>query len=108
MLSPNVNNATDQLAQGYSTIRHVDAFAFASMNTMVGKLHPDPYWLPTVRQRIELLSEAGEQWQLKKLDIWTPVLNQFINYATLFSGFAQVASRVGDNKDAWLEILTTT
>jgi hypothetical protein len=107
MLSPNVNNATDQLAQGYSTIRQVDAFAFASMNTMVGKLNPDPDWLPTVRQRIELLSEAGEQWQLKKIDIWAPVLNQFINYATLFSGFSQVASSVGDDKDAWLEILNT-
>jgi hypothetical protein len=105
MLSPNVNNATDQLALAYSTIRQVDAFAFASMNTMVGKLSPDPDWLPTVRQRIELLSEAGEQWQLKKTDIWAPVLNQFINYATLFSGFAQVAPNIGDDKDAWMEIL---
>ena len=49
MLSPNVNNATNQLALAYSTIRQVDAFAFASMNTMVGKLNPDPDWLPTVR-----------------------------------------------------------
>ena len=90
MLSPNVNNATDQLALAYSTIRQVDAFAFASMNTMVGKLNPDPDWLPTVRQRIELLSEAGEHWQLKKTDIWAPVLNQFINYGTLFSALRKL------------------
>ncbi len=61
--------------------------------------------MPTVRQRIELLSEAGEHWQLKKTDIWAPVLNQFINYGTLFSGFAQVAPSIGDDKDAWMEIL---
>jgi hypothetical protein len=107
MLSPNVNIATDQLAQGHSNIRQVDAFAFASMNTMVAKLNPDPHWLPTVRQRIELLSEAGEQWQLKKTDVWMPVLNQFINYDTLFSGFVQVASRIGDDKKAWIGILNT-
>ena len=107
MLSPNINNTTDQLAQGYSTIRKVDAFAFASMHTMVGKLHPDPAWLPTVRQRIELLSEAGERWRAKKTYVWGPVLNQFINYATLFSGCAQSASRAGDDRDAWIEILNT-
>ncbi len=107
MLNPNVNTTTDQLAQAYSTIRQVDAFAFASMNTLVGKLNPDPDWLPTVRQRIELLSEAGEQWQLKKSDIWAPILTQFNNYSTLFAGFAQVSSSVGNDKDAWMEILNT-
>ncbi|WON73723.1 hypothetical protein [Nitrosospira sp. Is2] len=107
MLSPNVNNATDQLARGYSIIRQVDAFAFASMNTRVGRLSPNPPWAAVARQSIELLSQAGEQWQAEKLDIWTPVLNQFINYATLFSRFAQVASSVGDDKDAWMDILNT-
>jgi hypothetical protein len=107
MLCPNVNNVTDQLAQGYSTIRQVDAFAFASMNTLVGKLDPDPDWLPAVRHHIELLSDAGDRWRSRKTDIWTPVLNQFINYATLFSGFAHVALTIGDNRNAWMEILNT-
>lgn len=107
MLSPNVNNATDQLARGYSIIRQVDAFAFASMNTRVGKLSPEPLWATATREGIELLNQAGEQWQADKFDIWTPVLNQFINYATLFSGFAQAASIVGDDKDAWMDILST-
>src|SRR5690242_17402510 len=107
MLNPNVNNTTDQLAQAYSTIRQADAFAYASMNTLVGKLNPDPAWLPTVRQRIELLSEAGEQWQLKKSEIWAPILTQFNNYSSLFSGFAQVSSSVGNDKNAWMEILNS-
>lgn len=107
MLCPNVNSVTDQLAQGYSTIRQVDVFAYASMNTLVGKLIPDPPWLHGVRRCIELLSEAGERWRALKTDTWTPVLNQFINYATLFSGFAQVAPTVGNNRDAWIGILNT-
>jgi hypothetical protein len=107
MLCPNVNDVTDQLAQGYSTIREVDVFAYASMNTLVGKLNPDPAWLPGVRQCIELLSEAGERWRARKTDTWTPVLNQFINYATLFSGFAHAAPTIGDDRDAWMGILNT-
>lgn len=106
MLSPNLNTTTDQLAQAYSTVRQVDAFAFASMNTLVGKLNPDPDWLPTVRQRIELLSEAGELWQQKKPQIWAPILTQFTSYSTLFSGFAQVSSTLGNDKEAWMDVLT--
>lgn len=105
MLCPNVMTVCDELAQSYSTITKVDAFAYASMNTSIGKLSPDPDWLGPVRNELALLSNSGAEWQQKKPTIWAPLLTQFINYYALFSGFADVASQMGDDKDAWLEAL---
>jgi hypothetical protein len=105
MLCPNVMTVCDELAQAYSTITKVDAFAYASMNTSIGKLSPDPDWLGPVRNELTLLSNAGAGWQQKKPTIWAPLLTQFTNYYALFSGFADVSSQMGDDTDAWLEAL---
>ncbi len=105
MLSPNVITVCDNLAQSYSTITKVDAFAYACMNTLIGKLSPDPDWLGPVRNELALLSNAGADWQQKKPAIWTPLLSQFTNYSSLFSGFAEVASQLGNDKDTWLQVL---
>jgi hypothetical protein len=105
MLCPNVMTVCDELAQAYSTITKVDAFAYASMNTSIGKLSPDPDWLGPVRNELTLLSNAGAGWQQKKPTIWAPLLTQFTNYYALFSGFAEVSSQMGDDTDAWLEAL---
>jgi hypothetical protein len=105
MLCPNVMTVCDELAQAYSTITKVDAFAYASMNTSIGKLSPDPDWLGPVRNELTLLSNAGAEWQQKKPIIWAPLLTQFTNYYALFSGFADIASQMGDDTDAWLEAL---
>lgn len=105
MLCPNVMTVCDELAQAYSTIAKVDAFAYASMNTSIGKLSPDPDWLGPVRNELKLLSNAGAGWQQKKPDIWAPLLSQFNTYHALFSSYAEMASQMGDNKDAWLEAL---
>src|SRR5215207_8251316 len=105
MLSPNVMTVCDELARAYSTITKVDAFAYASMNTSIGKLSHDPDWLGPVRNELTLLSTAGAGWQQKKPTIWAPLLSQFTNYYALFSGFAEMASQMGDDKDAWLEAL---
>lgn len=107
MLSPNVNNVIDSLAQSYSTIARVDGFAFASMNTMIGKLSPDPDWLGPMRQELSLLSAAGARWQQQKPQIWTPLLTAFPNYATLFAGFADASAELGNDRDAWLSVLQT-
>lgn len=105
MLCPNVITVCDDLAQSYSTITKVDAFAYACMNTLIGKLSPDPDWLGPVRNELKLLSNAGAGWQQKKPVIWTPLLTQFTNYSSLFSGFATVANQLGNDKDAWLDAL---
>src|SRR5215211_1647077 len=105
MLAPNVTHVSDQLAAARATINMVDAFAYASINTSIGKLSPDPDWLEQIRDQLKLLSIAGQQWQLEKPQIWAPILTQFANYASLFSSFADSRGELGDDKDVWLEVL---
>jgi hypothetical protein len=105
VLSPDVIVVADDLAEAYSTIKKVDAFAYASMNTLIGKLSPDPDWIGPIRKELELLNIAGAQWQQKKPDIWSPILSQFTNYSTLFSGVADLTRQLGNDKDSWLELL---
>jgi hypothetical protein len=106
MLAPNVNPVMDNLARSYSTITRVDAFAHAAMNSAIGKLSPDPDWLGPIRQELTLLNDAGAQWQLKKPTLWAPLLTQFPDYASLFSGFAAVSNEVGNDKEAWIKLLS--
>lgn len=103
MLAPNVNTVKDELALAYSTVTKVDAFAYAAIGTAIGKLSPDPDWLGPIRNELALLAGAGGTWQLKKPQIWTPLLTQFPDYYTLLSGFADVAKEM--DKQAWLEAL---
>lgn len=108
MLCPDVDDVMDHLAQSSSTITRVDAFAFASMNTSVATLPPDPDWLGPMRQELALLSAAGAQWQQQKpVLIWTPLLSQFSSYYALFSGVAAVQPDLGNDRDAWLKVLSS-
>lgn len=105
MLSPNVMTVGDLFAEAYSNIKKADSFAYAGMNTFVGKLSPDPDWLEPVRTRISMLSNVCATWQQQKPNIWSQILLPFANYYTTFSGFAEAAKDFGDDKDAWLEAL---
>ena len=105
MLAPNVMHVKDQLAAAQQTINHVDAFAYASINTSIGKLSPDPDWLQGIRDQLKLLSITGQQWQLEKPNIWAPILTQFSHYSSLFSSFADSRDEIGDDRDAWVEAL---
>jgi hypothetical protein len=105
MLAPNVMHVKDQLAAAQQTINNVDAFAYASINTSIGKLSPDPEWLQGIRNQLKLLSISGQQWQLEKPEIWAPILTQFTNYSSLFSSFASSRDEIGDDPDAWIEVL---
>lgn len=105
MLAPNVMHVKDQLAAAQQTINKVDAFAYASMNTSIGKLSPDPDWLQQVREQLKFLSGTGQQWQLAKPNIWAPIFTQFKNYASLFSTFADSAKEFGDDSGVWVEVL---
>lgn len=105
MLCPNVMHVSDQLASAQATINRVDSFAYASINTSIGKLSPDPDWLEQMRNQLKMLSFAGQQWQLEKPQIWAPILTQFTRYASLFSSFADSRRELADDKAAWLEVL---
>ena len=105
MLAPNVMYVKDQLAAAQQTINQVDAFAYASINTSIGKLSPDPDWLQGIRDQLKLLSGTGQQWQLEKPNIWAPLLTQFTNYSSLFSSFADSVGEIGNDREVWLEVL---
>ena len=105
MLCPNVIDLSDDLAAAWSTISQVDAFAYASMNTLIGTLSPDPSWLGQVRTRLSLLSDAGALWQKQRADIWADTLSPFNTYYALFSGFTEASSDLGNNTEAWVQLL---
>ena len=106
-LSPNIEEVCNNLAETYSSIKKVDAFTYASRNTLIGKLSPDPPWLGSVRKQLESLSKAGGQWQQEKPDIWAPILAQFVHYSTLFSSVSDALPELQkrEDKDSLLELL---
>jgi hypothetical protein len=106
MLAPNVVQVGGDFADAFSDVMSVDRFAFTGMNILVGKLNPDPSWLGPVRTRIGMLSDACAAWQKDKPEIWAGVLQPFLDYYTLFKGFADVSPDFGNNKDLWLQTLT--
>lgn len=105
MLSPDVVTVGNNFASAYSEILSVDRFAFAGMNILIGKLSPDPAWLGPVRTRVGMLADVARQWQQDRPDIWSAVLMPFVDYATLFKGFADTSSRFGDDRNLWIEAL---
>ena len=105
MLCPNALDVSDELAAAYSTIVQVDSLAYASMNTLIGTLNPDPSWLGAIRTRMNLLSEAGARWQKNRPTLWAETLTSFNSYYALFSGFTDAVEDLGDNTDAWIQVL---
>lgn len=105
MLSPNVIDTSDALAQALANILNVDALAYAGMNTLVGTLSPDPAWLGKIRNRITLLSDAGAQWQKNRPTLWSEVLAPFNSYYALMAGFTEATTDLGNNPTAWKAIL---
>lgn len=105
MLCPNVIDLSDELSCSWSTILQVDALAYASMNTLIGTLSPDPSWLSQIRTRLSLLSDAGAQWQKTRAAIWAETLSPFNSYYALFSGFTAASSDLGDDAETWVQLL---
>jgi hypothetical protein len=105
MLSPDVNQLKDLLAQAYSTITRVDTFAYAAINSTIGRLSPDPLWVGEIRNELVILHAAGVQWQQAKSKLWAPILGQFPSYSTLFAGVADVAKQLGGNRENWIQLL---
>ena len=105
MLSPNVIDTSDALAQALSNILKVDALAYAGMNTLVGTLSPDPAWLGKIRNRVALLSNVGAQWQKNRPTLWSEVLAPFNSYYALIAGFTEATAGMGNNATLWKAIL---
>lgn len=105
MFAPEVNSVGDDFADAYSNIVKVDSFSYATMNTTVGRLSPDPDWLGSVRTRLAMLSAASQGWQQDRPNIWSKVLLPFADYASTFSAFAGAVDKFGDNKDLWIQAL---
>ncbi|MFI4983499.1 MAG: hypothetical protein ACHQIO_24370, partial [Nevskiales bacterium] len=107
MLSPSINVAQTLLAQGFNETLRLDSYATTANNTTIGVLAKDPDWLPSVRNRLALLGQAGANWIQDKPGIWGPVLVQFTDYASAFAGVAtlQQNGRIS-GKDQWIQLLT--
>lgn len=105
MLSPDVNQVKDQLARAYSTITRVDAFAYAAINSTIGRLSPDPDWIGAIRNELVILHAAGVQWQQKKSALWAPILGQLPSYSSLFAGVADVSGQLGGDRESWIQLL---
>lgn len=106
MLCPNAIDVSDDIASAFNTIIKIDALAYASMNTLIGVLSPDPSWLSKIRIRMAMLSDTGALWQQQKPNIWSEILQPFNSYYALFSGFAEAADGLGDDTDSWVALLT--
>ena len=106
MLAPNAQNVYELLTDSYNNLLNLDALAYSSMNTLVGKLSPDPAWLGQIRNRMALFSDQGSSWQQLKPDIWSEILSPFNTYYALFSGFSEVRNTLKDDKDAWKACLS--
>jgi hypothetical protein len=107
VLSPAINDANELVTRSFNEILQLDRYARACNSTQVGMLPSDPDWMPDVRNRIGMLSDAGKAWFSKRPDIWSTVLVQFPDYISSLSGVAESqASGSLKSKDAWLAMLT--
>ncbi len=107
MLAPSVNVVNTLLTSAYNETLLLDAYSQTTNNLMIGKLPDDPDWLVSVRSRVAMLSTAGAQWISDKPGIWGPVLLQFTNYASAFSGVAaQAAAQKSLDDVAWKSLLS--
>lgn len=105
MLTPDVPTVAEQLTALQNDINDVDRFAFSAMNTTIGKLSPDPDWLPSIRLELDMLRDQGAQWQAAKPGIVSEIITPFSSYYSLLDGIAQTAEALGDDTAAWLELM---
>lgn len=106
MLGPNVNVVGDALAEMDLAILRTDSFAFAAQNTAIGKLSPDPDWLPPLRNELKLVAFQGAQWQQAKPTITTAVFLTFSTYQSLFQAVMDTMAKLTDEQVAqYIELL---
>ncbi len=104
MLSPSSIDMGDVIAEFFSNLVTIDRFSYASQNTTIGMLSPDPAWLGTVRSRLAKLSDSTQTWETDKPKIVSDLVLGFANYSTLIKGIAQTSSKFSTNEE-WLNVL---
>ncbi|MCU1796305.1 alpha-pore-forming cytotoxin subunit MakB [Pectobacterium polaris] len=105
MLSPTIYDAQELLTDSFNNVMQLDSYAFTSSNTIIGKLPDDPDWLASVRSRVSMLSDAGNDWVNDRPDIWGSILLQFPDYASTFAGVNAAAQENKLSQSQWLELL---
>ncbi|GAB7262011.1 MULTISPECIES: alpha-pore-forming cytotoxin subunit MakB [Dickeya] len=106
MLSPSVYDAQNLLTDSFNQVMQLDSYAFTCSNTIIGKLPDDPDWLASVRSRMSMLSDAGNNWAQDKPDLWGSILLQFPDYASTFAGVVSATAQKNKlSQSQWLELL---
>lgn len=104
MLSPNVINVGDSLAATYTNMVKLKSYTYCCNNISIATLSPDPDWLHTVRDRINILSNNCVPFIQNQSYIKAKIISAFIDYTTLFDGFQQISKAIA-TKDEWIEAL---
>jgi len=105
MLSPNVTNVCDTLAGTYTNMVKLKSYTYCCNNIQIATLTPDPNWLKTVRDHINILSDNCVPFIQNQSDIKAKIILAFIDYSTLFHGFEQISKTIPTNEE-WLEVLS--
>jgi hypothetical protein len=106
MLSPAISGTKDLLTLALNEIQRLDRHSTTVNNIVIGRLLIDPDWLSSVRSRTAMLGSAGAAWIQDKPDLWGSVLLQFTDYASAFSGVADMQKRgLISSKEQWVNLL---
>lgn len=107
MLSPAISSTKDLLIQALNEIQRLDRYSTTVNNVVIGKLLIAPDWLSSVRSSTAMLGGAGAAWLRDKPDLWGSVLLQFTDYASAFSGVADMRKRsLISSKEQWINLLS--
>ncbi|MVX98881.1 hypothetical protein GP924_26495 [Enterobacteriaceae bacterium 8376wB9] len=105
MLSPTICDAQELPINSFNNMMQLDRYAFTCSNTLIGKLPDDPDWLASVRNRVSMLSDTGNDWVNDRLGIRGSILLQFPDYAAAFAVVHVTAQENNLSRDQWLELL---
>lgn len=105
MLSPNVVEASEDIAASCSQFLALRSFSRSGGQIVVSPLSPDPAWLTPFRQRLASLAKTCSTWQLDSPDIIANYYLPFTNYSTSFGAFARQSSEFGNDVDLWVQAL---
>lgn len=105
MLAPELTVVSEDLAQGYDTFLKTDSFSYSATNTRIGSLSPDPDWLSSIRTDFRQLLAPANRWQETRPDIAVGILTPFTSHSSLMSAVSEMSAEIGNNKEAWRDIL---
>lgn len=105
MLSPNVIETGNDIAGALNQIMAVNSFSRSATMTRISPLHPDPEWLTPLRDRMRVLGQAGQQWDIDRPEIQQTYLAPFVTYATSIEAVAEQVHAGGLTRDDLMALL---